>query len=93
MSLNDSRLEELSFRGLLLHIKERFSSQDFVGLSHLAQRLSSVDVHVQDPQNNSFTKKVNLVGDCSDSKNEAEIGLAEWVRNKMLISCSSAKRR
>ena len=44
LSLSDSQLAELSFQGLLPHIKERFSSHEFESLSHLAQRLACVDV-------------------------------------------------
>jgi hypothetical protein len=47
LSLSDSQLAELSFQGLLPHIKKRFSSQEFDSLSHLAQRLLNVEVRVQ----------------------------------------------
>lgn len=36
LSLSDSQLAKLSFWGLLPHIRERFSSQEFDSLSHLA---------------------------------------------------------
>jgi hypothetical protein len=35
LSLSDSQVAELAFQGLLPHIKERFSSQEFESLSHL----------------------------------------------------------
>jgi hypothetical protein len=38
-------LAELAFQGLLPHMKERFSSQEFESLSHLIQKLSNVDRH------------------------------------------------
>ena len=47
LSLSDNQLEELTFQGLLPHIKESFSSQEFESLSHLAQRVACVDVRAQ----------------------------------------------
>ena len=47
LSLCDSQLAELAFQGLLPHIRERFSSQEFESLSHLAQRVACVDVRAQ----------------------------------------------
>ena len=34
--LNDNRLAELAFQGLLPHIREKFSSHEFESLSHLS---------------------------------------------------------
>jgi hypothetical protein len=82
----------LAFQELLPHIKERFSSQEFKSLSHLVQRLSSIDVHVQGPRRSLFQKKVAFIEDSSNSKDEAEIGLAEWTRNKKPVSCLFAKK-
>ncbi len=36
LSLTDSQLADLAFQGLIAPIKEKFSSQDFESLSHLA---------------------------------------------------------
>ena len=44
LSLSDSQLAELAFKGMLPHNKEKFASQEFESLSHLAQRLACVDV-------------------------------------------------
>ena len=44
LSLSDSQLAELAFKGMLPHNKEKFASQEFESLSHLAQRLAYVDV-------------------------------------------------
>lgn len=54
LSLNDSQLAESAFQGLLLYIKERFSSQEFNSLSHLVQKLSSIDIHTHDPWRATF---------------------------------------
>ena len=82
----------LAFQGLLSHIKEICLSQEFESLSHLAQRLSNIDIRIQDPQRNLFPKKVNIVDDSSYYVNEVEIGLAKWVKNKKPISCLFAKK-
>jgi hypothetical protein len=79
-------------RTLTSHIKEKFSSQEFDSLSHLAQRLSNVEVCVQNSRGNTFQKKVNNVEYSSDSEDENEIGLAEWTRNKRPVSCPFAKK-
>jgi len=47
LSLSDRQLAELAFQGLFPHIRERFSSQEFESLSHLAQRVACVDVRAQ----------------------------------------------
>jgi hypothetical protein len=36
LSLSDSHLAKLAFQGFLPHIREKFSSQEFDSLSHLA---------------------------------------------------------
>jgi hypothetical protein len=41
---------------------------------------------------NPFLKKVAFVEDSSNSEDEAEIGLAEWTRNKMSVLCPFAKK-
>jgi hypothetical protein len=92
LSLSDSQLAELAFQGLLPHIKEKFSSQEFDSLSHLAQWLSNVEVRVQTPRVNTFQKKVNNVDYSSDSEGEAEIGLAEWTKKKEPVSCPFSKK-
>jgi hypothetical protein len=40
----------------------------------------------------TFQKKVSFLGASSDSKDEGEIGLAEWTRNNKLVSCPFAKK-
>lgn len=41
VSLSNSHLAELAFQGLLLVIKEKFSSQEFESLEHLVQKISA----------------------------------------------------
>ena len=40
----------------------------------------------------TFQKNVNFAGDSFDSKNEAEIGLAERTKKKEPVSCLFAKK-
>jgi hypothetical protein len=54
--------------------------------------LSHVDVRVEDPRRTLFQKKVAIIGDSSDSEDEAKIGLAEWTRNNKPILCPFAKK-
>ena len=67
LSLSNSHLAELAFQGLLPHIKERFSSQEFEILNHLAQRLACVDVRAPVQGRTPLQKKINFAGDSFDS--------------------------
>ena len=80
----------MGFQGLLPHIKEKLSSQEFESLSHLAQRLACVDVQAPVPGRTVLQKRVNFAGNSSNSDEEAEIGLAEWTK-KELVWCLFAK--
>jgi hypothetical protein len=66
--------------------------QEFDSLRHLAQRLSNVEARVHNPRGNTFQKKVNNIEYSSDSEGEAEIGLAEWTKNKEPVLCPFAKK-
>jgi hypothetical protein len=72
----------------LPHLKDRYASQEFESLSHLVQRISNQDTRVFEPKKN-WSKKVSFVEEVEDSDSDEEpfIGLAEWVKNKKLISC------
>jgi hypothetical protein len=72
----------------VLHLKDRYASQEFESLSHLVQRISNQDTRVFEPKKN-WSKKVSFVEEVEDSDSDEEpfIGLAEWVKNKKLISC------
>jgi len=91
LSVSDSQLAELAFQGLLPHIKERLSSQEFDSLSHLAQRLASVNVRALIPGRTLPQKRINFIGDSSDSNEEGEIGLAKCTKKREPVLCSFAK--
>jgi hypothetical protein len=86
--LDDWQLADLAFQGLLPHLKDRYASQEFESLGHLVQRISDQDTRVFEPKKN-WSKKVSFVDEVEDSNSDEEpvIGLAEWVKNKMPISC------
>jgi len=42
--LDDRKLADLAFLGLLPHIKDKYASQEFESLSHLVQRISYQDI-------------------------------------------------
>jgi hypothetical protein len=82
LSLIDVQLAVLAFQGLLPHAKEKFASQEFESLSHLTQRLASVDVRALISMKIMYQKRVNFAGDSSDLEGEAKIGLAEWTKKR-----------
>jgi len=57
-------------------------------LSHLVQRIYDQDLKAFEPRK-AWSKKVSFVDEaiCSDSDEEPVSGLAEWVKNKKLMSC------
>lgn len=79
------------FYGLLMHIKERFPSQEFVSLSHLVQRASTHEVSFHEPQSNQLQKKVSFPEYSSNIKDEVEIVLSKWTRSTKLTSCPYVK--
>jgi hypothetical protein len=50
--LDDRQLADLTFQGLLPHLKDRYASQEFESLGHLVQRISDQDTRVFEPQKN-----------------------------------------
>ena len=86
--LDDRQLADLAFQGLLLHIRDKYASQEFESLSHLVQRISDQDIRAFEPKR-AWNKKVSFVDEAtsSDSDEELDIGLAEWVKNKKPMSC------
>jgi len=85
--LDDRQLADLAFQGLLPHIKDKYASQDFEGLSHLMQRISDQDIKAYEPRK-AWNKKVSFVDEAmsSDSDEELVIGLSEWVKSKKPMS-------
>jgi DNA relaxase NicK len=86
--LHDQQLADLAFQGLLPHLKDMYAYQEFEILSHLVQRISDRDTRIFEPRKN-WNKKVSFVNEAKDSDSDEEpvIGLAEWVKNKKLMSC------
>ena len=60
-------------------------------MSHLAERLSSIDIRVDDPRKKTFQKKITFTEDSCDSEKEAEIVLAERTKDKLVL-CLFAKK-
>jgi len=75
------------------HIKDKYDSQEFESLIHLAQRISDQDIKAFEPRK-AWNNKVSFVDEAesSDSDEEPVIGLAEWVMNKNLMSCSFGQK-
>ena len=88
-TLTDAQLADIAFQGLLSHIKEKYASQEFESLSQIVHRLAGQEVRPFD-QRKIFQKKVAYL-EGSESEEEAEIGLAEWVKGKKPISCPFGK--
>lgn len=92
LNLSDGQLAGLAFQGLMPTIKERFSSQEFESLGHIIQRVSAQESHYQDFIKDKYPKKVaQVMLQESDLEDEADIGLAEWTRNKKPVSCPWVK--
>ena len=70
------------------HIKDKYASQEFESLSHLVQRITDQDIKTFEPRK-AWNKKVSIVDEAASSASDEEpvIGLAEWVKNKKLMSC------
>ena len=92
VSLSDSQLTELAFQGLLLVIREKFSSQEFKSLGHLVQKISAYGSQFQEIFKERYQKRITNVQQYSSySDDELEVGLAEWSRNKKPVSCPWVK--
>jgi hypothetical protein len=89
LTLNDAQLAKLALQGLLPHIKEKYASQEFESLTQLLHRMSNQDVRPYEQKRN-FQKRVAYV-EYSNTEEETEIGLAEWIRNKTLMTMPYGK--
>nr|AAQ56478.1 hypothetical protein OSJNBa0023H09.22 [Oryza sativa Japonica Group] len=84
-----------ALRGMITPIREKFSSQDFDSLSHLAQKVTLHEQRFAEARKNF--KRVNHVcpyiygSDDDDDDDDSEIAAAEWVRNKKVIPCQWVK--
>nr|AAM08865.1 Putative retroelement [Oryza sativa Japonica Group] len=88
LALTDSQLADLAFQGLIAPIKEKFLSQEFESLSHLAQKVTLHEQRFAEAKKNF--KKINHV--CpymygSDDEEDPEVAAAEWVRSKKVVPC------
>nr|AAU44286.1 putative polyprotein [Oryza sativa Japonica Group] len=93
LSLTDSQLADLAFQGLIAPIKEKFSSQDFESLSHLAQKVTLHEQRFAEAKKNF--KKINHVYPYMyDSKedDDSEVAATEWVRSKKVIPCQWVRK-
>jgi hypothetical protein len=70
----------LAFQGLFPHIKEKYASQEFESLTQLLHRMLNQDVHPMNKR--GISRRGFAYVKYLDTEEEAEIGLAEWVRNK-----------
>lgn len=89
LNLSDGQLVDLSLQGMLPAIREKFSGQEFESLAQLVQKVSAHESRFQGMHRDRYQNGVAHVDSydsCTDD-DEAEIGLAEWTKKKMLISC------
>jgi hypothetical protein len=88
LALTDSQLADLAFQGLIARIKEKFSSQDFESLFHLAQKVTMHEQRFAEAKKNF--KKINHVYPYiydSDVEDDSEVAAAGWVRSKKVVTC------
>ena len=88
LALTDSQLADLAFQSLIAPIKEKFSSQEFESLSHLAQKVTLHEQRFAEAKKNF--KKINHVYPYmygSDEEDDTEVAAAEWVRSKKVVPC------
>src|SRR5512142_1204413 len=78
---------------MITPIREKFSSQDFDSLSHLAQKVTLHEQRFAEARKNF--KKVNHVCPCiygsDDDDDDSEVAATEWVRSKNVIPCQWVK--
>jgi spore maturation protein CgeB len=75
-------LADLAFQGLITPIKEKFSSQDFESLSHLAQKVALHEQRFAEAKKNF--KKVNHFYPYMyeyEEEYDSEVAAAEWARS------------
>nr|AAQ56355.1 putative reverse transcriptase [Oryza sativa Japonica Group] len=94
LSLTDAQLADLVFQGMIALIKEKFSSQDFDSLSHLAQKVTLHEQRFAEARKNF--KKVShicpyIYGSDDDDDDDSTVAAAEWVRSKKVIPCQWVK--
>nr|ABA98761.1 retrotransposon protein, putative, unclassified [Oryza sativa Japonica Group] len=92
LALTDSQLADLTFQGLIAPIKEKFSSQEFESLSHLAQKVTLHKQRFAEAKKNF--KKINHAYPYmydSEEEDDSEVAAAEWARSKKVVPCQWVK--
>ena len=93
LSLTDAQLADLAFQGMIAPIREKFSSQDFDSLSHLAQKVTLHEQRFAEARKN-FKKVSHIcpyIYGSDDDDDDSEVAAAEWVRSKKVIPCQWVK--
>ena len=94
MILSDQQLADVTFNGLLPHIKDKYASQEFESISQIASRMAGVTRSYESRK--PFQKKVNFVEYSAyhDSDEEQEtVASAEWIQNnKKPVMCLFGKK-
>nr|ABA92716.2 retrotransposon protein, putative, unclassified [Oryza sativa Japonica Group] len=88
LALTDSQLADLAFQGLIAPIKEKFPSQEFESLSHLAQKVTLHEQRFAEAKKS--LKKINHVYPymyVSEDDDDSEVVAAELVRSKKVVPC------
>ena len=85
LNLTDKQLVEITYQGLVLPIKEKFTPQECEGLAQLAQKASAQEEQL-------LGRNKRYQGACIDTNDganydEEEVALAEWARNKKTMLC------
>ena len=84
INMTDGQLAELAFQGLLVPIKEKFSSQEFKSLGKLVQRVSAHENRFQETRKERG-RIAHIEASSGDEKED--IGVVEWVKTKKPIVC------
>nr|AAM08874.1 Hypothetical protein with similarity to putative retroelements [Oryza sativa Japonica Group] len=74
-ALTDSQLADLAFQGLLAPTREKFATQEFESLAHLAQKVKNVNTYLSEVE----------------EEEDPEVATAEWARNKRVVTCQWVK--
>ena len=80
--MSDQQLADAAFNGLLPHIKDKYTSQEFESISQITARMSWETQSYESKK--PFQKKINYVeySTNDDSEEEQEtVALTEWIQN------------
>ena len=92
--LSDQQLADAAFNGLLPQIKDKYASQEFESISHIASRMTGETQSYKSKK--PFQKKVNFVEYSADPHSDEEqetVASAEWIQNnKKPVTCPFGKK-